>query len=53
MELQNYFHIASKNYRTAYKIFASNGILFNHESQEEVKILLQGSYKISGKILCE
>ena len=27
-----YAHWISKNYREAYKIFASNGILFNHES---------------------
>ena len=25
----------TKNYREAYKIFASNGILFNHESPPE------------------
>ena len=27
-----YAHWITKNYRQAYKIFASNGILFNHES---------------------
>ena len=29
----------TKNFRESYKIFASNGILFNHESPEEVKLL--------------
>ena len=29
------------NYREAYNIFACNGILFNHESPSEVKLLLQ------------
>src|SRR5210317_1418824 len=29
---QLYAHWITKNYREAYKIFASNGILFNHES---------------------
>ena len=28
------------NYREAYNIFASNGILFNHESEVRVKLLL-------------
>ena len=27
-----YAHWITKNYREAYKMFASNGILFNHES---------------------
>ena len=36
-----YAHWITKNYREAYKIFASNGILFNHESQEEEKHSLQ------------
>ena len=29
----------TKNYREAYNMFACNGILFNHESQEEGKLL--------------
>ena len=29
-----------KHYRIAYKLFACNGILFNHESQDEGLILL-------------
>ena len=32
MELLNYAHWITKNYREAYNIFGSNGILFNHES---------------------
>ena len=28
-----YAHWITKNYREAYKIFACNGILFNHESK--------------------
>ena len=27
-----YAHWITKNYREAYEIFASNGVLFNHES---------------------
>ena len=34
-----YAHWITKNYREAYGIFACNGILFNHEAQEEVKHL--------------
>ena len=33
--------LITKIYRDGYGIFASNGILFNHESPEEVKHLLQ------------
>ena len=29
----------TKNFRESYKMFASNGILFNHESQEEERLL--------------
>ena len=36
-----YAHWVTINYREAYGIFACNGILFNHESQLEVKHLLQ------------
>ena len=36
-----YAHWITKNYREAYKIFASNGILFNHESPRKEKLLLQ------------
>ena len=32
MVLQRYMLTGLQNYRQAYKIFASNGILFNHES---------------------
>ena len=32
MVLQNYMLTDYKNYREAYNIFGSNGILFNHES---------------------
>ena len=44
-----YGHWITKNYREAYNIFACNGILFNHESPEEVKLLLQKNYKRFGK----
>ena len=44
----------TKNYRESYKIFASNGILFNHESPEEVKHLLQGKLRwVSVKLFME
>jgi GDPmannose 4,6-dehydratase len=36
-----YAHWITINYREAYNIFACNGILFNHESPEEEKLLLQ------------
>ena len=32
MQYQKFFTLDYKNYREAYKIFACNGILFNHES---------------------
>ena len=32
-------HEITKVYRESYDIFAVNGLLFNHESQEEVKRL--------------
>ena len=32
MLYQKFSHWITKNYREAYKIFACNGILFNHES---------------------
>ena len=34
-----YAHWITRNYREAYNIFGSNGILFNHESPEEAKHL--------------
>ena len=34
-------YYTTKVYREAYGFYACNGILFNHESQEEVKHLLQ------------
>ena len=36
-----YAHWITKNYREAYKIFGSNGILFNHESPRRAKHSLQ------------
>ena len=41
MLLQNFTHWITVNYREAYNIFACNGILFNHEVLEEVRLLLQ------------
>ena len=35
-----YAYSISRIYREAYDMFISNGILFNHESREEVKTLL-------------
>jgi hypothetical protein len=37
-----YAYWAVVNYREAYGIYASNGILFNHESPDEVKLLSDG-----------
>ena len=34
MQFQNFFLLITVNYRNAYKIFACNGILFNHESKK-------------------
>ena len=40
MELQKYMVFGLlKTIREAYNMFACNGILFNHESQEEEKLL--------------
>ena len=46
-----YAHWITKNYREAYKIFASNGILFNHESPRRgetfvTKKIISALYKI-------
>ena len=49
-----YAHWITKNYREAYKIFASNGILFNHESPRRgetfvTKKIVNGLCKIKTK----
>ena len=49
-----YAHWITKNYREAYKIFASNGILFNHESPRRgetfvTKKIVSGLCKIKTK----
>ena len=49
-----YAHWITKNYREAYKIFASNGILFNHESPRRgetfvTKKIVNGLCKIKAK----
>ena len=41
MQFQNFSYWITVNYRNAYKIFACNGILFNHESKKKEKHLLQ------------
>ena len=38
-------HWITVNYREAYNMFARNGILFNHESQSEEKLLLPGKLR--------
>ena len=45
-----YAHWITINYRGAYKIFASNGILFNHESPRRGETFVtQSKYKQSAK----
>ena len=40
-----YSYWTTKNYRDAYSIFASNGILFNHDLQEEERVLFRLNHR--------
>jgi GDPmannose 4,6-dehydratase len=46
-----YAHWITKNYREAYKIFACNGILFNHESPRRGETFVTKKIIVSG--LCK
>ena len=46
-----YGHWITKNYREAYNIFASNGILFNHRSPRRVKLCYKKNYSCFANIL--
>ena len=51
MELQNCMHIGLQLITEAYNIFASNGILFNHESPRRGETFVtQKSFKLCVKL---